>query len=302
MEHKSYQAFGLIIESELELLAPETTGTPDLVISYGTSPRKLDETLIDVGWVKSNKTEAIVNIKNIACFYVTNGNSIVIENLGTDDEEQIRLYLMGTCMGAVLQQRGIIPLHGSCVCKDGKAFVITGDSGAGKSTTAAEFLKRGWKLMSDDVTPIVEDNGTYYARSTYPGQKLWQDTIDRSDNEDRVVQNIIRENDGRQKFQLQARNSYINATLPLMYCVYLVPGSETLMMDELLGFAKTDMLMRNLYRGFMVGDKAGRSAQLKTCIKLGEQVRLFLVARPVNEFTETKIVDWLISQVEGING
>lgn len=302
MEHKSYQAFGLIIESELELLAPETTGTPDLVISYGTSPRKLDETLIDVGWVKSNKTEAIVNIENIACFYVTNGNSIVIENLGTDDEEQIRLYLMGTCMGAVLQQRGIIPLHGSCVCKDGKAFVITGDSGAGKSTTAAEFLKRGWKLMSDDVTPIVEDNGTYYARSTYPGQKMWQDTIDRSDNEDRVVQNIIRENDGRQKFQLQARNSYINATLPLMYCVYLVPGSETLMMDELLGFAKTDMLMRNLYRGFMVGDKAGRSAQLKTCIKLGEQVRLFLVARPVNEFTETKIVDWLISQVEGING
>lgn len=302
MDKRLYQAFGLIIESELELLAPEVNGTPDLVISYGKSPIDLDETLIDVGWVKSNTTEAIVNISDIARFYVTNGNSIVIENLGTDDDEQIRLYLMGTCMGAILQQRGIIPLHGSCVCKDNKAFVITGDSGAGKSTTAAEFLKRGWKLMSDDVTPIVEDNGTYYARSTYPGQKMWQDTIDRSDNSDRVVKNIIREDDGRQKFQLQAKNSYINTTLPLMYCVYLIPGSETLMMDELLGFAKTDMLMRNLYRGFMIGDKAGRSNMLKTCVKLGEQLRLFLVARPTNEFTETKIVDWLINQVEGTNG
>lgn len=301
MTRYKYSAFGLTIESELELLAPFAEGDADLVIEYGNSPRELESSLVDCGWVKSNENESIVFIKDIACFYVTNGNHITIENLGTEDEEQIRLYLMGTCMGAILQQRGIIPLHGSCVCKDGKALVITGNSGAGKSTTAAEFLKRGWKLMSDDVTPIVECSGTYMARSTYPGQKMWQDTIDRSDNSDRVVKNIIREDDGRQKFQLQAKNSYVNTSLPLMYGVYLIPGSEKLLMDEVIGFAKTDMLMRNLYRAFMVGDKTGKSNQLKTCVKLGEQIRLFIVARPTNEFTETKIVDWLIEQMEGTN-
>ncbi|MCQ2516587.1 MAG: hypothetical protein MJ094_06960 [Saccharofermentans sp.] len=296
-----YSAFGLTIDSELELLAPLSEGAIDLRITYGQCPADIDDKLVDFGWVKTNKYESLVIIENVARFYVTNGNRIVIEKLGTDDE-QIRLYLMGTCMGAILQQRGIIPLHGSCVCNGEKSLVITGNSGAGKSTTAAEFLKRGWSLMSDDVTPIVEENGVYYACSTYPGQKMWQDTIDRSENADRVVKNIIREEDGRQKFQLQAKKSFINTTKPLMYGVYLIPGSEKLMMDEVTGFAKTDMLMRNLYRAFMVGDKQGKSSQLKTCVKLGEQMRLFIVARPADEYTETKIVDWLLEQMEREDG
>lgn len=292
-----YSAFGLTIDSDLDLLAPLTEGDFDLRITCGQCPSDIENKLVDHRWVKTNKNESLVIVDNVARFHITNGNSIVIERLCTD-EEQIRLYLMGTCMGAVLHQRGIIPLHGSCVCKEEMALVIVGNSGAGKSTTAAEFLNRGWSLMSDDVTPIIEEDVTYYAQSTYPGQKMWQDTIDRNATADRVLKNIIREQDGRQKFQLQAKEFFVNTKKPLMYGVYLIPGSEKLMMDEVTGFAKTDVLMRNLYRAFMVGDKQGKSSQLKTCVKLGEQMRLFIVARPNDEYTETQIVDWLIEKME----
>ena len=37
-------------------------------------------------------------------------------------------------MGALLMQRKILPLHGSAIAIDGKAYAFVGDSGAGKST------------------------------------------------------------------------------------------------------------------------------------------------------------------------
>lgn len=42
-------------------------------------------------------------------------------------------------------------------------------------------------------------------------------------------------------------------------------GSENLIMDEVEGFAKTDVLMQNLYRGFMVIDKAEGPFDLICC-------------------------------------
>ena len=53
----------------------------------------------------------------------------------------VRLYLLGTCMGALLFQRKLLPLHGSAVVINGKAYAFVGDSGAGKSTLAAAFSK-----------------------------------------------------------------------------------------------------------------------------------------------------------------
>ena len=57
-------------------------------------------------------------------------------------------------MGAILMQRKILPLHGSAIAIDGKAYAIVGDSGAGKSTLASAFLNKGYQLLSDDVIAV----------------------------------------------------------------------------------------------------------------------------------------------------
>ena len=70
------------------------------------------------------------------------------------DREQLRHGL-----GAVLLQRGMLPLHGSAAAVDGKAYVFIGDSGAGKSTLAAALQHRGaclieaWHMADRDVGP-----------------------------------------------------------------------------------------------------------------------------------------------------
>jgi serine kinase of HPr protein (carbohydrate metabolism regulator) len=48
-------------------------------------------------------------------------------------------------------------IHASTVAMDGRAVLITGSSGAGKSDLALRLLDRGFALVSDDQTIVRKD-------------------------------------------------------------------------------------------------------------------------------------------------
>jgi len=48
-------------------------------------------------------------------------------------------------------------LHASTVAKDGRAVLISGPSGSGKSDLALRMLDRGFNLVSDDQTVVKKD-------------------------------------------------------------------------------------------------------------------------------------------------
>ena len=58
-------------------------------------------------------------------------------------------------------------MHANCVALDGRAVLITGISGAGKSDLSLRLIDRGFTLVSDDQT-IVRKSGTQIMASAPP--------------------------------------------------------------------------------------------------------------------------------------
>jgi len=65
----------------------------------------------------------------------------------------------GVATGTSLAMRGLLPLHGSAVEIDGRAVLLCGPAGAGKSTLAAGLTLHGGKLISDDLSVVSASVG-----------------------------------------------------------------------------------------------------------------------------------------------
>ena len=187
------------------------------------------------------------------------------------------MYLMGSCMGAILVQRGFMLLHGSCVTDGRRSVLITGDSGAGKSTLAAEFLKQNWKLLTDDVTCIFDRDGVPMVQSSYPSQKLWQDALDHYDKTDNDIHSLYFSED-REKFGVNVSDSFLDGVRPLSMVVRLIPADHPTGLSSIEGMAKVDQLMRNTYRLFLI-EKRHLQRHFQRCVTLAGKLPMALAIR-----------------------
>jgi HprK-related kinase A len=62
-------------------------------------------------------------------------------------------------------------LHAAVIEKNGKAVVMPGSPGSGKSTLCAALVHRGWRLLSDELALISADDGSLTALARPVGLK-----------------------------------------------------------------------------------------------------------------------------------
>lgn len=178
-----YNGFGLKILSEIEFpeLMPDEFQEEDITISLG----KIKQGIISENshLIKTSSTfknEFFLNVPNVAQYLTSKGKKIIVEPHENSNDSSIRLFLLSNAMAALLVQRNQILLHASAIIHENELILFLGDSGAGKSSIAAELSKRGYTIFSDDVCvlqPILEKDKSVYAIASYPMMKLWDDTI-----------------------------------------------------------------------------------------------------------------------------
>ena len=92
--------------------------------------------------------------------------------------EDTAVYLLGPVLGQVLGLRGVTCLHASAVAVDGSAVALVGPAGAGKSTTAAAFARRGYHVLSDDVLTLDDRADGFMVHPAYPLLRLWEPSVE----------------------------------------------------------------------------------------------------------------------------
>lgn len=78
-------------------------------------------------------------------------------------------FLVGQILPLAALLHGLETLHSSSVAIDGRALLLLGSSGAGKTSVALHLAGQGAVLLSDDVTAIEPDGPTVLA---HPGTSL----------------------------------------------------------------------------------------------------------------------------------
>lgn len=96
-------------------------------------------------------------IEGIARYHIVAGRRIEIAVDPMSDRETAWFFLKATPFGLLIQQRGELPLHAGALVPPGggPALLVAGDSGAGKSTTSASLVQRGWTLLNDDISRLT---------------------------------------------------------------------------------------------------------------------------------------------------
>jgi hypothetical protein len=84
--------------------------------------------------------------------------------------DDLAAYALGPLLALALHQGGAVLIHASAVDAGGRALVFAGESGSGKSTTAAMFHRKGHRVLADDITEIADGR----ALASIPAVRLRQ--------------------------------------------------------------------------------------------------------------------------------
>ena len=130
----------------------------------------------DTPFLQMGRGDLRLTVEGIGRFRISNTDQIAWQRADTSVSDQdLRTFLLGSAVGALLIQRGMLVLHGNSLERDGQAIVCMGHSGAGKSTLAYALMQQGWRLLADDLVAITPDGQVLPG---IPRIKLWHDAAE----------------------------------------------------------------------------------------------------------------------------
>ena len=197
----NYSVFGLLVHSNLPLpgvvCAAPVANSPDVELHLGVSPYDHGKFLPDgeeLRYVSPYSSET--GDPEMRVWAVGKGALLRIayfdgtqfwldrkrENLwatwpAASSLEHALTYLLGPVLGIVLRLRGVTCLHASAVAFGAYSVAFVGSAGAGKSTTAAAFARKGYRVLSDDIAALVERDGAFHVMPAYLHICLWPDSV-----------------------------------------------------------------------------------------------------------------------------
>ena len=274
-----YRLFGLNVRSEIDL--PELT--PCAIEAEPEVTIRLSDIGADVSapGLHAVDGDLVFVAEDVARYRIAAGRTIVVERLPNSPARNVRLFLLGSAFGALLHQRGLLPLHANAVEIGGKAVAFMGESGAGKSTLAAWFHDNGYPVLADDVCVIgFDQKGAPRAYPGLPRLRLWLDALESSGRSVQGLSRSFEDSSSRvDKYDVPiAAGSSAPSDLPLRALYVLEQGDEFLI-EQLTGVAAADAIIANTYRGAFLAAAGTQRQHWESAVELARTIPVYRLRR-----------------------
>lgn len=277
MSEGNYSLFGLKVRSEIalpELFAEESERSPDVVICRG----KVESTAEPGLQVRNGAL--VLNVADVARYEIANGASIVVDPFDGAPEKNVRLFLLGSAFGALLHQRGLLPLHANAVEIEGRAVAFMGASGAGKSTLAAWFHDRGHRVIADDVCVVGFDaSGMPFAAPGLPRLRLWAEALESMGHDWEAYPRSFAGEAQLDKFDVQVESALAARSDTPLGNLYLLDRGDRFSIEPMSGSEAAEAVFANTYRGAYVSAASAQTAHWQSAVRLVQKRPVFRATR-----------------------
>lgn len=298
-----YHAYGLMIASLFEIPEMQTTeepdgSEPDVVIRLGAVPDELANPLAQGAAYQASANELLLEVEGVGRYLVVSGREITVEPDKAASSHEIRVFLLGTCFGALLHQRGALVLHASGIGTPSGAVLFAGHSGAGKSTLLAELMNRGYKMMVDDVsaiTPDPDNGGRLMVMPSYARTRIWGDTAARLQVDTR---NLRRTRSHLDKYERQLPDRFWDQPAPLrkIYCL-AVSKIERLELIPVPALDVVPIILNNTYRKMLLDPFGVREHHFDLLSDIARTVQVVAAIRPLDSFRVSELADMVMADL-----
>ena len=286
-----YKVYDRIFESDIRLFnIPQIEVTrPDADVTVHAGQFDYNELTQGRYNFIIRKDFAIVRIK-YGALRINFGNEIIYNLTEGYSPECITPYIMGWGIAFVLTQMGFSAFHCSALTRNDQCFFISGVSGAGKSTTALELIKRGCKYLCDDIA-VVDSYDNMMFPPAFPIQKVCPDvSLDLDDN---LLYTI---NNDRGKYSYLNTADYCDTPKRLTTIFKLMPGDvPNVEVKEITGMDKFLRTIECLFLELQYAVSSLPDEEKFRCLKIAGNIRLFIITRPNGKNTLDEITDTILN-------
>lgn len=301
----AYRAYGYNILSEINI--PELTEIPlsetngdqnDIIIEKGNLSEVWNKLAGPEDTYVATVNFLLFNVEDFCIYSIEAGKRIIYSPYEGIDESDIHSYILGTCLAAILLQRKIIPLHGSSININGKAYAFIGHSGVGKSTLAAAFIKKGYNLLSDDVIAVsVTNEGIPYVIPSFPNQKLWEDSLTEFGMKSEHYFPLLK-NKKSTKYGVKVEEHFTSEILPLSGIFELKKtNDEKINLEPINGLLKLRTLFKHTFRNWFIEPMGLAEWHFKQSTNIINRIPLYQFQRPSSSFTTDQLVEAILSTI-----
>jgi hypothetical protein len=273
-----YQLFGLRIRSEIqlpELFPAEGDGAADVTIRQSSLGGGRSEPGLQV----ENNDTLLLTIPDVGRYRMRAGCEILVDPIDDVPDRNLRLFLLGSAFGALLHQRRLLPLHANAVEIDGRAVAFMGETGAGKSTLAAWFHDRGFRVIADDVCVVgFGDRGEPYAAPGLPRLRLWGEALTLMGREAAGFARSYVGTD-EEKYDVPINSESAAQSNKPLGALYLLDRGQQFSAAQLTGLEAAETVFANTYRGAYVSAVSGQLSHWESSVRLVRHLPVFRASR-----------------------